>query len=76
MSSIKLPIPDPGILGRAAAIARDLRKIVPGEGVVTNPEAKKAFETDGLTGYRQMPLVVVLPETTQQVGWDHELPDQ
>jgi glycolate oxidase len=68
MSSIKLPIPDPGILGRAAAIARDLRKIVPGEGVVTNPEAKKAFETDGLTGYRQMPLVVVLPETTQQVA--------
>src|SRR5262245_45760916 len=68
MSSPKLPIPDPGVLGRAAAIARDLRKIVPGEGVVTDPEAKKAFETDGLTAYRQVPLVVVLPETAQQVS--------
>ena len=28
----------------------------------------RAFETDGLTAYRQMPLVVVLPETTAQVS--------
>ncbi len=28
----------------------------------------RAYETDGLTAYRQMPLVVVLPETTAQVS--------
>ena len=28
----------------------------------------RAFETDGLTAYRQMPLVVVLPETVEQVS--------
>src|SRR5688500_13607354 len=68
MSSLKMPIPDQTVLRRAGQIARDLRRIVPGEGVVTDPEAKRAFETDGLTAYRQMPLVVVLPETTAQVS--------
>jgi glycolate oxidase len=28
----------------------------------------RPFETDGLTAYRQLPLVVVLPSTTQQVA--------
>ncbi len=28
----------------------------------------RAYETDGLTAYRQLPLVVVLPETTAQVS--------
>ncbi len=28
----------------------------------------RAFESDGLTAYRQMPMVVVLPETTKQVS--------
>jgi glycolate oxidase len=28
----------------------------------------RAYETDGLTAYRQLPLVVVLPETTDQVA--------
>ena len=28
----------------------------------------KAYDADGLSAYRQMPLVVVLPETTQQVA--------
>jgi glycolate oxidase len=42
--------------------------IVPGEGVIAQPIEMRAFETDGLTAYRQMPLVVVLPETTAQVS--------
>jgi glycolate oxidase len=41
---------------------------VPGEGVVEAPIEMRAFETDGLTAYRQLPLVVVLPETTAQVS--------
>jgi glycolate oxidase len=28
----------------------------------------RPYETDGLTAYRQLPMVVVLPETTQQVA--------
>ena len=62
------PIPDAEVIARRAAIATALRQIVPGEGVVEAPVEMRAFETDGLTAYRQMPLVVVLPETTAQVS--------
>jgi len=65
---LTMPIPDAGVLARRAEIAAALRRIVPGEGVVEAPVEMRAFETDGLTAYRQMPLVVVLPETTAQVS--------
>jgi len=65
---LTMPIPDAEVIGRRAAIAEALRRIVPGEGVVEAPVEMRAFETDGLTAYRQMPLVVVLPETTAQVS--------
>ena len=68
MSGILMPAPDALILSRRAEIAAALSRIVPGEGVVTTPDEMRPFETDGLTAYRQMPLVVVLPETTEQVS--------
>ncbi len=68
MTSVVMPAPDAGILSRRAEIARALSAIVPGEGVVSTDDGMRPFETDGLTAYRQMPLVVVLPETTEQVA--------
>jgi glycolate oxidase len=65
---LTMPIPDAGVIARQAEIAAALRRIVPGEGVIEAPIEMRAFETDGLTAYRQMPLVVVLPETTAQVS--------
>jgi len=65
---LTMPIPDQEVIARRAAIAAGLRAIVPGEGVVEAPVEMRAFETDGLTAYRQMPLVVVLPETVEQVS--------
>jgi glycolate oxidase len=65
---LTMPIPDQEVIGRRAAIAAALRAIVPGEGVVEAPIEMRAFETDGLTAYRQLPLVVVLPETVEQVS--------
>ena len=65
---LTMPIPDAATLARRGNIAADLRRIVPGEGVIETPIEMRAFETDGLTAYRQMPLVVVLPETTAQVS--------
>ena len=65
---VKLPDPDPEILGAREAIVADLRRIVPGEGVVDDPVALRAYECDGLTAYRNPPLVAVLPETTEQVA--------
>ena len=65
---LTMPIPDQEVISRRAAIAAALRHIVPGEGVVEAPIEMRDFETDGLTAYRQMPLVVVLPETAAQVS--------
>lgn len=65
---LTMPVPDQEVIERRAAIAAALRQIVPGEGVIEAPVEMRAFETDGLTAYRQMPLVVVLPETVEQVS--------
>ena len=45
-----------------------LRAIVPGEGVVDDQDGMRPYECDALSAYRQMPLVVVLPETVAQVS--------
>jgi len=73
--SLKMPEPDQSVLARRASIVRALRAIVPGEGVIDDPDALRPYESDGLTAYRQPPMVVVLPETTDQVArilaWCH-----
>jgi glycolate oxidase len=63
-----MPEPEREILARRGEIVRALRAIVPGEGVIETLEQMRAYETDGLTAYRQVPMVVVLPETVEQVA--------
>jgi glycolate oxidase len=64
---IAMPEPDRAVLGRRAEIVQGLRRLVPGEGVIDQRNELRAFESDGLTAYRQPPMVAVLPETTAQV---------
>jgi glycolate oxidase len=64
---IAMPEPDRAVLGRRAEIVQALRRLVPGEGVIDHENELRAFESDGLTAYRQPPMVAVLPETTAQV---------
>jgi glycolate oxidase len=66
--SVKMPEPDAPVMARREAIVRALRRIVPGEGVIASEHAMRPYESDGLTAYRQLPMVVVLPETTRQVS--------
>lgn len=66
--ALKMPKPDGAILARRGEIIAALRRIVPGEGVICEPRELKPYEADGLTAYRQPPMVVVLPETTAQVS--------
>jgi glycolate oxidase len=63
-----MPLPDDIAPARRLQIVADLQAIVPGEGVVSDPRSMKVFESDGLTAYAQMPLVVVLPQTVAQVA--------
>jgi glycolate oxidase len=66
--SVRMPEADGAVLARRAAIVKALRTIVPGEGVIAAEREMRPFESDGLTAYRQLPMVVVLPETTKQVS--------
>ncbi|MER0238440.1 FAD-linked oxidase C-terminal domain-containing protein [Fulvimarina sp. MAC8] len=66
--SIAMPKPSEAVLSRREEIVSALRSIVPGEGVVDATNEMKAFESDGLTAYRQLPLVVVLPDNVGQVS--------
>lgn len=63
-----MPKPDQDVIDRRAEIASGLRNILPASCVIDNEASMKAYDADGLSAYRQMPLVVVLPETTQQVA--------
>jgi glycolate oxidase len=65
---LKMPPADASVLSRREEIIAALRQIVPGEGVITSEAERRAYETDGLTAYRQLPMIVVLPSTTEQVS--------
>jgi len=65
---MRMPEPDRAVLERRGEIVAALRAIVPGEGVIADDREMRPYESDGLTAYRQLPMVVVLPETTAQVA--------
>ena len=71
---LKMPPADGRVLARKAEIARALAAIVP-NGVIGDRDALRAYESDGLTAYRQPPMLVVLPRTTLEVSqilaWCH-----
>ncbi len=55
------------VIGNDASVIKFLRTALPAHCVITDARAKKPFETDGLTAVRQLPWVVVLPESVDQV---------
>ena len=65
---MRMPEPDAATLARRETVVRALRAIVPGDGVIDDRAALRAYESDGLTAYRQPPMVAVLPETSSQVA--------
>ncbi len=66
--AIMMPASDQAVLDRRDAIVAALRAIVPGEGVIDSAAEMLPYESDGLMAYRQPPMVVVLPDTTEQVS--------
>jgi glycolate oxidase len=65
---MRMPTPDAAVIQRRAEIVEALRQIVPGEGVVVSEAERRVYESDGLTAYRQPPMVVVLPSGVEQVA--------
>ena len=66
--ALRMPAPDQSVLARRREIVAALREIVPGEGVIDAEEELRAYECDALSVYRQLPMVAVLPSTTEQVS--------
>ncbi len=53
---------------RQAEVVRSLQAVVPAHALLWQSEDTVPYECDGLTAYRERPLVVVLPETEDQVA--------
>ena len=68
-----------GMIDRNALVA-EFRSFLAADAVLDDAEELKPYECDGLTAYRQTPLLVVLPETIEQVQrvlrvcTDHQVP--
>ena len=67
MSATYLDNPQPRSREDAKNLARELRRIVPDNAILVEEEDLRPYECDGLSAYRELPLVVVLPETIAQV---------
>ena len=57
-----------GVIARKDAIVAGLRRILAADAVISEPLRLKPYETDGLPAFRQVPLAVALPSTTEQVA--------
>ncbi|GAB4175607.1 MAG: FAD-linked oxidase C-terminal domain-containing protein [Thalassobaculales bacterium] len=72
---MRMPEPDRNTLARREEIVAALRGMVAPGNVIDDRRGLSAYESDGLTAYRQPPLVAVLPETTAEVSailaWCH-----
>lgn len=62
-----MPPPDPAAIARRPELLARLRAAVPG-GVIADETSLRAYDTDALVAYRQMPMLVVLPRTTGEVS--------
>lgn len=61
------PIDTDAIASKRAALSGLFREFLPAACVLATEEALRPYECDGLSAYRQTPLVVVLPDTIEQV---------
>jgi len=56
-----------GLLARRRGLIDKLLGFLPPQSVLHAPEELAPYECDGLSAYKQVPLLVVLPDTTAQV---------
>ena len=69
LTGLKAPPPDAALRNqRQAEVVAALAECVPPHALLWRREDTVPYECDGLTAYRELPLVVVLPETEAQVA--------
>ena len=67
MSLVDEPIALQERAARQTRVVQALRAVLPAHALLWNREDTTAYECDGLTAYRERPMVVALPETWDQV---------
>ena len=60
-------LPFPVDLQRQAVVFNALAAELPPHCLIADAEQTRAYECDGLSGYRQLPMLVALPDTEQQL---------
>jgi glycolate oxidase len=55
------------VTARRLQVAEALREALPERCVLSDPEDTRPYECDGLAAYRQLPMIVVLPDTEAQI---------
>ncbi|MGF1544444.1 MAG: FAD-linked oxidase C-terminal domain-containing protein [Parvularculaceae bacterium] len=58
---------DPDAAAKCDAIARALRSFLPSDCLIEEEDGRRAYECDGLTAYRQLPLIVALARNEADV---------
>jgi glycolate oxidase len=65
---MEMPKPDAEIISRRQQIIHEMSSIVSDEGLIVDAEEMRAYDHDGLMAYKAQPLIVVLPETTEEIS--------
>jgi len=68
MTNLSMPKIDRKAILNKNNIVKNLKKIIKPENVLDHQDELKPYETDGLSAYKQTPLVVVFPENTKEVS--------
>ena len=63
-----MPETNAKVIARRSELVRQFREFLPEDSVIDDQQQLKVYETDGLTAYHQLPMIVTLPETTAQVS--------
>ena len=68
MNTLQMPKVEKSIISNKDRIVSDISKIIKEENILSHNDEIKPYETDALAAYKQAPLVVVLPETVDEVS--------
>ncbi len=68
MSGIAILEARADVMRKKDDVINSLKKLLPASSVVADEAGRRAFETDALTAYKQIPLAVVLPRTTEEIS--------
>ena len=70
---MEMPAPSETVLSRKEQIVARLREVLPQDAVIDDPSETRAYECDGLSAYREQPLLVLLPLTIPS-DWTQDVP--